>query len=157
LTITAGYTGRDVGGFSGLAKTIIAVQAMVNLFLSAWVYEEYRNNVSFQAYVNSTLATPVPTTTLLSVVAVFMISGGLLGGRKSRLRKIRMGLAPKKNTGGPPIASVSQAGTVKQQLSGSSPVTRAVVSKGTEIMIVMAQENLSSQMEAGKPLERKSQ
>src|SRR5713226_8214966 len=124
---------------------------MVNLFLSAWVYEEYRNNVYFQAYVNSILATPVPTTTLLSVVAVCMISGGLLGGRKSRLRKIRMGIALQKNTGGPAIASVSQAGTVNQ-LSGSSPVTRAVVSKGTEIMIVMAQENLSSQMEAGKPL-----
>src|SRR5713226_889895 len=116
---------------------------MVNLFLSAWVYEEYRNSVYFQAYVNSTLATPVPTTTLLSVVAVFMISGGLLGGRTSRLRKIRMGLAPKKNTGGPPIASVSQAGTVKQ-LSGSSPVTRHAVSRGTEIMVVTAQENSSS-------------
>jgi len=156
LTITAGYTGREVGGFSGLAKTIIAVQAVANVFLAAWVYEEYRNNVSFQAYVNSTLATPVPTTTLLSVVAVFMISGGLLGGRKSRLRKIRMGLDLQKNTGSPATDSVSQAGTVNQ-LSGSSPVTRAVVSKGTEIMIVMAQENSSSQIEAGKPLDRKSQ
>jgi hypothetical protein len=156
LTITARYTGRATGGFSGLAKTIIAVQAMVNLFLSAWVYEEYRNNVSFQSYVNSTLATPVPTTTLLSIVAVFMISGGLLGGRKSRLRKIRRGLALQINTGGPAIASFSRAGTVNQP-SGSSPLTRAVVSKGTEIMVVTAQENSSSQMEAGKPLDRKSQ
>ena len=156
MTITAGYTGRDAGGFSGLAKTIIVVQAVANMFLAAWVYEEYRNNVYFQTYVNSTLATPVPTTTLLSVVAVFMISGGLLGGRKSRLRKIRMGLALQKNTGGPAIASVSQAGTVNQ-LSGSSPVTRPVVSRGTEIMVVTAQENSSSQIEAGKPLDGKSQ
>ena len=156
MTVSTGHTGREAGGVSGLAKTVIAVQALANLFLSLWFYEEYRNNVYFQTYVNSTLATPVPTTTLLSIVALFMISGGLLAGRKSRQRKIRMGLAFHKNTGSAAIVSVSEARTLNQP-SGYSSKTDSVVPKGTEIVVVTAPKSPSSQVDAGRPLESKSQ
>lgn len=156
MTVSTGHTGREAGGASGLAKTVIAIQAVANLFLSSRVYEEYRNNEYFHAYVDNTLATPVPSTTLLSIVAVFMISGGLLAGRKSRQRKIRMGLALHKNTTVAAIVSVSEVGTLNQP-SGSSSKTHTVVPKGTEIVVLTAPKSSSLQVEAGRPLESKSQ
>jgi hypothetical protein len=156
LTVSTGHTGREAGGASGLAKTVIAIQSVANLFLSAWVYEEYRNNEYFHAYVNNTLATPVPTTTLLSIVAIVMISGGLLAGRKSRQRKIRMGLAFHRNIAGAAIVSVSKAGTLNQPSSSSSK-TQTVVPKGTEIVVVTAPKSSLSQVEAARPFDTKSQ
>ncbi len=43
----------------GSAKAIILLQAVVIGFLSFWAFEEYQNNLYFQAYVNSTVQTNV--------------------------------------------------------------------------------------------------
>ena len=156
MTLAAGHTGKEAGRISGFAKTVIIGQSLANLFLSAWLYEHYLNNVYFHSYVNTVLATPIPTTTMLSIVALFMVSGGLLAGRKDRQRKVRMGLGVQGKSGGPVITPVSLPRTVDPPRV-SSPKTQAAVPKGTEIVAVTTPKTSSSQVEAGKTLESKSQ
>lgn len=44
------------GGIPGYAKAIMALQTLVILFLSFWVYQEYQNNQYLQTYVNTNLS-----------------------------------------------------------------------------------------------------
>jgi len=56
---------------SRFAKILIPLQALLNLLLALWIYEEYEHNRYFRLYVSSSLQTGAAT-------AIFLGSTGLL-------------------------------------------------------------------------------
>ena len=64
----------------GYGKAIMALQTLIILFLSFWIYQEFQNNQYLQSYVNTSLqgtgfiALALATITGFSVVAAFLFS-----------------------------------------------------------------------------------
>ena len=81
------------------AKLIILLQAIVILFLSFWIYQEYLNNTYLQRYVNGYFQGDFLTAIILMSIAAFTIVAVILFFKLRSTRRELAGLLSKGKVG----------------------------------------------------------